>query len=156
MLNSKKAISALLALSLMTAYPASVCSAETVSPSDVVYSVDNGRSINWTYISFVGAGFQFDEDHGRCIGSYELYDDMKAVMTVTLMKSSDREHWSAVESWDVTNYTYNPSSLSISSTNELEHKYYYRTHVQVQVYESSNSSNVVENGNSFSGVKYYS
>lgn len=152
MLNSKKIISSLLALSIVTASSASVCTAETTSHSSIVYSANSGRSINWTYVSVVGAGFSIDGSYGKCIGSYELYSNMKSEITVTLMKSKDSKSWSAVESWTTTNYNYSPSSLIKTSTNELEHGYYYCSHTQVQVYSNNE---VVETGNSFSNYKYY-
>lgn len=153
MLNSKKIISSLLALSIVTASSASVCAAETTPPSSIVYSANSGKSINWTYTSVVAASFSIKEDYGKCIGSYELYSDMKSKITVTLMKSKDGKSWSAVESWDATNYDYSPSSLSKTSTNKLEHGYYYLSHTQVQVYDSNDK--VLETGNSESPISYY-
>lgn len=154
MLNSKKVISAILALSMIATTPAVVYAADAVdSPVTIANSANNERSINWTYTSWVGAGFSVDENYGKCTGSYELYSDKKAVMTITLMKSKDCNHWSAVESWSTTNYNYSPSSVTKTSTNTLTHGYYYLTHTQVQIYDSNN--NVLETGNSESAITYY-
>ncbi len=153
MLNSKKIISSLLALSMVMASSVSVCAEETTSPSAMTYSANSETSINWTYLSVVGAGFSIDGNYGKCTGSYELYSDMKSEITISLMKSKDGKSWSTVESWSTTNYDYSPSSLNKTSTKELEHGYYYRTHTQVQVYSNNK---VVETGNSFSDSKYYS
>lgn len=153
MLNSKKIISSLLALSIVTASSAFVCTAETTFPSSMIYSANSEKSINWAYISVVGAGFSFDGSYGECTGSYELYSDRKAVMTITLMKSKDCNNWSAVESWSTTNYDYSPSSFIKTSSNTLTHGYYYLTHTQVQVLDSND--NVLETGNSESAISYY-
>ncbi len=154
MLNSKKVISAVLSLSMIAATPAVVYATDVVNePATSMYSANNERSINWTYISWVGAGFSIDDNYGKCTGSYELYSDMKSEITISLMKSKDGKSWSTVESWSTTNYDYSPSSLNKTSTKELEHGYYYRTHTQVQVYSNNK---VVETGNSFSDSKYYS
>ncbi|MBD5141935.1 MAG: hypothetical protein HDT25_11090 [Ruminococcus sp.] len=153
MLNSKKVISAILALSMIATTSAVVYAENDVNASTIIaYSTNNERSINWTYTSWVAAGIIIDGNYGKCTGSYELYSDMKSEITVTLMKSKDGNSWSKVESWTATNYDYSPSSLSKTSTNELEHGYYYCTHTQVQVYSNNK---VVETGNSFSNSKYY-
>lgn len=131
---------------------APVCAAAPTFHSAMICSTNSGRSINWTYTSVVAAGFSIDGSYGKCIGSYELYSNLKSEITVTLMKSKDSKSWSAVESWSEINYDYSPRSLSKTSTNELEHGYYYRTHTQVQVYSNNE---VVETGNSFSTPKYY-
>lgn len=151
MLNSKKIISAILALSMVTATPTVVCA--TDAGGIPVTSVCNERSINWTYTSFVAAGFSFDGSYGKCTGSYELYNDMKSIITVTLMKSKDSKSWSAVESWNTTNYDYSPSSFTKKSTNTLSHGYYYMSHTQVQVLDSND--NAVETTSVFSSYKYY-
>lgn len=154
MLNSKKIISSLLALSMITATPTVVCAANAENTAEaIVCSANNERSINWTYTSWVAASFSINGDYGKCIGSYELYSDMKAVITVTLMKSKDGISWSAVESWNATNYDYSPSSLSKTSTNKLTHGYYYMSHTQVQVLDSNDKA--LETGNVFSNSKYY-
>lgn len=154
MLNSKKVISAILALSMITATPAVVYAEDAVStPETITYSTNNERSINWEYTSWVGAGFSIKGSYGKCVGSYALYSDSKSEITITLMKSEDGKSWSAVESWTTTNYIYNPSSFVKMSTNELEHGYYYLTHIQVQVLDSDD--NVLETGNGESAGKYY-
>lgn len=153
MLNLKKVISTILALSMIAATPTVVYAADSTDPpATIAYSTNNERSINWTYTFWVAASFSIDGDYGTCIGSYELYNNMKSEITVTLMKSKDTQSWSAVESWSTTNYSYSPSSLTKTSTSKLEHGYYYSTHVQVQVYSNNE---VVETGNSFSDYKYY-
>ena len=154
MLNSKKVISAILALSMIATTPTVVYATGAVNaPITTAYSTNNERSINWTYTSWVGAGFSFDGNYGKCTGSYELYSNLKSEITITLMKSKDGKSWSKVESWTTTNYKYNPNSFSKKSTNELEHGYYYLTHTQVQVLDSND--NVLETGNSESAGKYY-
>lgn len=154
MLNSKKVISAILALSMIAATPVVVYAEDAVNaPTTIAYSTNNERSINWAYTSWVAACFSVDEGYGKCTGSYELYSDMKSKITVTLMKSTDCRNWSKVESWTTTNYDYSPSSFTKKSTNALTHGCYYLTHTQVQVYDSDN--NVLENGNSESPITYY-
>lgn len=155
MLNAKKFISALLALSMIAATtPAVVYATDAIdSPVTIAHSANNERSINWTYTSWVGAGFSIDEDYGKCIGSYELYSNMKSKITVTLMKSTDNKSWSAVESWHATNYNYSPSSLEKTSTNMLQHGNYYCTYAQVQVIDSNGDA--VETSSVFSNSKYY-
>ncbi len=153
MLNAKKIISVALALSMAAATPV-VCAAEM--PTEIaqnVYSKGSERSINWTYISVVGAGFSIDRDYGKCIGSYELYSDMESIITVSLMKSKDGKNWSTVESWDDTNYNYSPSSMNKTSTNPLQHGNYYCTYTQVQVINSNGKA--VETAGVFSNSKYY-
>ncbi len=153
MIKVKKVISTILALSMIDATPVIVHAEDMFKTSaTTAYSTYNERSINWTYTSWVAAGIIIDGNYGKCTGSYELYSDLKSEITVTLMKSKDGQSWSAVESWSKTNYSYSPSSLSKTSTNELEHGYYYCTHTQVQVYSNNK---VVETGNSFSNSKYY-
>lgn len=153
MLNSKKIISTILALLITAVSSVPVYAAETLPQTAATYALKPSDSINWTYTSTVVASFSINENYGKCIGSYELYSNMKSKITVTLMKSKDGKSWSAVEYWTATNYDYSPSSLSKTSTNELEHGYYYLTHTQVQVYDSND--NVLETGNSESAGKYY-
>ena len=153
MLNSKKIISTILALSINAVSSVPVYATETLPQKATVYALKPSDSINWTYTSTVVAGFSIDENYGKCTGSYELYSDMKAVITITLMKSKDGKSWSKVESWSTTNYSYSPSSFTKKSTNVLEHGYYYLTHTQVQVYNNNNK--VVETGNSESAGSYY-
>lgn len=155
MLNSKKIISTILAFLITIVSSVPVYATETLPQTAAIYALKPSDSINWTYTSTVVASFSIDGDYGKCIGSYELYSNMKSEITVTLMKSKDSKSWSAVESWTTTNYDYSPSSLSKTSTNKLEHGYYYRTHTQVQVFKSFSSNEVVETGNSFSSSKYY-
>lgn len=154
MLNSKKIISSLLALSMVAATPAAAYAEGADStPATIEYSANNGRSINWTYTSVVAASFSIDGDYGKCTGSYGLYSDMKSEITVTLMKSKDGNSWSAVESWSTTNNVYNPRSLTKTSTNKLTHGYYYMSHTQVQVLDSNGKA--VETTGVFSTYKYY-
>lgn len=153
MLNSKKIISTILASLITAVSSVPVYATETLPQTAATYALKPSDSINWTYISTVAASFAIDGSYGRCIGSYELYSNRKSEITVTLMKSKDGKSWSAVEYWTATNYDYSPSSLSKTSTNELEHGYYYLTHTQVQVYDSK--GNVLETGNSESAGKYY-
>lgn len=154
MLNTKKVISAILALSMTIATPTVVYAEDIVDkPVTIAYSANNERSINWTYTSWVGAGFTIDKNYGKCTGSYELYSNLKSEITISLMKSKDGKNWSTVESWTTTNYKYNPNSFSQKSTNVLEHGYYYLTHTQVQVLDSND--NVLETGNSESAITYY-
>ncbi|MCM1062092.1 MAG: hypothetical protein NC452_17655 [Eubacterium sp.] len=154
MLNSKKIISAVLALSMVAATPL-IAYAEGAdrTPATIEYSTNNERSINWTYTSVVAASFGIDGQYGNCVGSYELYSDMKSIVTVTLMKSKDAISWSAVESWDTTNYTYSPSSIVKTSTNKLTHGYYYMSHTQVQVLDSNGKA--LETTSVFSNYEYY-
>lgn len=153
MLNSKKIISAVLAFSMVAAFPASVCSAETDPQSAMICSTDSKISPRWTYTSWVGAGFAIKGEYGKCIGSYELYDNLNSEITVTLMKSKDGMSWTSVEHWSNTNTSCIPSAFSKMSTNKLEHGYYYLAHVQVQVLDDY--GNVLETGNSESSASYY-
>ena len=155
MLNSKKIISTVLALLITAVSSVPVYATETLPQTATMYALKPSDSINWTYISTVVAGFSIDGSYGKCTGSYELYNNLKAEITISLMKSTDGKNWSTVDYWTTTNYIYNPNSFSQKSTNELEHGYYYCTHTQVQVYKSSSSNEVVETGNSFSNSKYY-
>lgn len=152
MLNSKKIISTVLALLITAVSSVPVYATETLPPTAATYALKPSDSINWTYVSTVGAGFYDENGYGKCKGSYELYSDLKSEITLTLMKSKDGKSWSAVESWTTTNYTNSPSSFNATSTNTLEHGYYYCTHTQVQVYSNNK---VVETGNSFSDPQYY-
>lgn len=154
MLNLKRIISVVLSLSIIASTPMVVYATDVVNePVTSAYSTNNERSINWTYTSWVGAGFSIDGNYGKCTGSYELYSDMKSVITVTLMKSNDAKSWSAVESWSTTNYNYSPSSFTKTSTNVLTHGYYYLSHTQVQVIDSN--GNAVETTSVFSNYEYY-
>ena len=152
MLNSKKIISTMLALLITAVSSVPVYATETIPQTATMYALKPSDSINWTYTSTVVAGFSIDGNYGKCVGSYELYSDMKSEITMSLMKSKDGNSWSTVEYWTATNYDYSPRSLSKTSTNKLEHGYYYCTHTQVQVYSNNE---VVETGNSFSNSKYY-
>lgn len=153
MLNSKKIISTILALLITAVSSVPVYATETLPPTAATYALKPSDSINWTYISTVVASFSIDEDYGECIGSYELYSNRKSKITISLMKSKDGRSWSKVESWTTTNYNYSPNSFIKTSTNKLEHGYYYLTHTQVQVYDSNNK--VLETGNSESPISYY-
>lgn len=154
MLNSKKIISTLLALSMTTATPVAVYATNTSClPKTTVCSVNSKDSINWTYTSWVGAGIGFEDGYAKCAGTYELYSDMKSKITLTLMKSKDSNNWSKVESLSTTNYTYSPGSFKMTSTNKLAHGYYYLTLAQVQVYDST--GDVVETSHCESAGKYY-
>ena len=153
MLNSKKIISTILAILITAVSSVPVYATEALPKMAEMYAMKPSDSINWTYISTVVASFSIDENYGVCTGSYELYSNRKAVMTITLMKSKDGNSWSKVESWSTTNYDYSPSSFEKTSTNRLEHGYYYLTHTQVQVYDSNNK--VLETGNSESPISYY-
>lgn len=153
MLNSKKIISTILALLITAVSSVSVYATETLPQTATIYALKPSDSINWTYISTVVASFSINDNYGQCTGSYQLYSNRKSEITITLMKSKDCNSWSAVESWSTTNYNYNPSSLEKTSTNKLEHGYYYLSHTQVQVLDSNN--NALETGNSDSPIIYY-
>ncbi|MCM1524841.1 MAG: hypothetical protein NC120_10330 [Ruminococcus sp.] len=153
MLNSKKIIAAVLASAVAAVSSVSVYAAETFTQSDAVYVLKPSDSINWTYISAVGAGFSEKDGYGKCTGSYELYSARKAEITLTLMKSKDGKSWSAVESWSATYTKQRSLSFNATSTDKLEHGYYYLTHTQVQVLDSNDK--VLETGNSESAGSYY-
>lgn len=154
MLKSKKIISAILAFSMAIATPVAVYASDRkCSTESMICAVNSADSINWTYTSWVGSWIGFENDYAECIGSYELYGDMKSKITLTLMKSKDGNSWSKVESWSTTNYSYSPNSFIMTSTNKLEHGYYYLTYAQVQVYDSTGE--VVETSHSESAGKYY-
>lgn len=153
MLNSKKIISTILALLITAVSSVPVYATETLPQTAAMYALKPSDSINWTYISTVVASFSINDNYGVCTGSYELYSNRKSEITVTLMKSKDGNSWSKVESWKTTNYDYSPSSFEKTSTNKLEHGYYYHSHTQVQVYDSNNK--VLETGNSDSPIIYY-
>lgn len=153
MINSKKVISAVLALAITATASVSVYAADEVKLPDPIPCLVNSISPRWTNISWVSATFYVDDNKGVCTGAYQLYSNKKAEITITLMKSKDGKSWSAVESWSTTYNIYNPLSFSKESTNTLEHGYYYLTHTQVQVLDSNN--NVLETGNSESAGKYY-
>lgn len=153
MLNSKKIISTVLALLLTAVSSVPVYATETLPQTATMYALKPSDSINWTYISAVGAGFYDEDGYGKCKGSYALYSAKKAEITLTLMKSKNGTSWETVESWSTTYTEQKPSSFNQESTNKLEHGYYYRTHTQVQVLDNNN--NTLETGNSFSNSKYY-
>lgn len=95
----------------------------------------------------------FEDGYAECVGSYELYSDMKSKITITLMKSKDNMSWLKVESWYDTNYERCPESLLTTSTNKLEHGYYYLARVQVQIIDSTGES--LETSHCESISKYY-
>lgn len=154
MLKTKKMISAILALSMAIATPAAAYATDTSSSTEaIVCSVNSKDSINWTYTSWIGAGIAFEDGYAECVGSYELYSDIKSKITLTLMKSKDNMSWSKVESWYNTNYDRCPESLLTTSTNKLEHGYYYLARVQVQIIDSTEES--LETSHCESISKYY-
>lgn len=154
MLNLKKIISTALALAVTAVASTSVCAADEVKLSDhVPQSVTDSISPRWTNVSWVSATFYIDNNKGVCTGAYQLYSNKKAEITISLMKSTDGNGWSSVESWSKTYNIYNPLSFSKESTNALQHGYYYCTHTQVQVYDSNGKA--VETASVFSNYEYY-
>ncbi len=159
MTNSKKIISAILSLMVTAAIPVSVSAAEVSenlkSPTETAYSDGIGKSINFTYISDVGAGFILTDDgKGECTGSYTLYNDMHAVLYTSLMRSRDGTHWSTVGTnhWSTSYDVWCSPFFTNTTKDKLTSGYYYCTYSQVTVYD--NNGKVLETGSCFSSGTY--
>lgn len=102
-------------------------------------------------VNYVASGIEINNSNKAiCSGSYYLYSNKKSVITMTLMKSTDKSSWTSVESWSQTNNVKNPAGYSKTSTSTLSSSYYYCTYVQVQIYDSND--NVIETVSCFSNT----
>lgn len=142
--NIIKKASAILLSSLMLNALASSVSAEQFNNDEITKAFsesDYEYDIMPLYdnVTYIGAGCSVNGSKAECTGSFELYSTKKAVMTVSLMKSTNGvDNWSKVESWSNTYTSVGPNSINVMSTNDLSSNYYYCAVVQVQVYSSSN------------------
>ncbi len=161
-MKSKKLISILLSFAAAAMLPVSVNATETSENfkfpeeyAEATYLDGVVRSIYFTYISSVGAGFSVTDDgKGMCTSSYVLYNDMPAVLTTTLMRSSNGTSWTAVSSCTWTNSydTWYPPVFRNITEDKLTSGYYYCTYSQVTVYDDNGKS--LETGSCFSSGKY--
>lgn len=147
----KKILSCITALCIMGIMPTAVSAVEYDAAEDSTLSAsDYGIMPLYDNVFYVSSGISINsENKAICTGTYSLYDDYKAKITMTLMKSSNgTTGWSTVESWSRTYTGAGPWGISQPSTNALSSSYYYRTYVQVQIYNSSNK--VIETVSCFS------
>lgn len=144
----RKIVTCIIALCIVSSISSAVTAYnETVVPT--VTSFSNGVMPLYDNVNYVASGISINSSNKAvCTGSYYLYSKTKSVITMTLMKSTDKSSWTAVESWSQTNNVKNPAGYSKTSTNTLSSSYYYCNFVQVQIYDSNN--NVIETVSCFS------
>ena len=135
----KKILSCITALCIVGTLSCAVYAYDNNEPTPVSASEYDIMPL-YDNVMFVSAGISVNSSNKAvCTGTYTLYDNYKSKITMTLMKSSDGvSKWSTVESWSQTNTVQNPAGYSKTSTNKLSSSYYYRTYVQVQIYDSNN------------------
>lgn len=150
--NFKKAASFFMALLVVA----------TTNTSILAISYDSGNveqsetaiAPRYTYLGNVTAGMSItSKNKAKCTGSYYIYEDNNADITVKLMKSTDgKTNWSSVpnESWTKSYTTIGNHTSGGTSTTTLSSAYYYCTLTQVTVYDDN--YNVLETASCWSSA----
>ncbi|WP_455527132.1 hypothetical protein [Huintestinicola sp.] len=144
----RKLVSCLTALCIVSSISSAVY-AHSEPKIPTATTLSNGIMPLYDNVNYVASGISINSNNKAvCTGSYYLYSKYKSVITMTLMKSTDKSNWSYVESWSQTNNVKNPAGYSRTSTNALSSSYYYCNYVEVKIYDSND--NVIETVSCFS------